>query len=89
MAPEQARGSLVDKRADIFAFGAVLFEMLTGRRAFTGETLADVLASVVKDEPDLSALPVHLYGPLRKLFSPLRICCASSEHVWSRGSVGN
>ena len=56
MSPEQARGAAVDNRADIWAFGVVLYEMLTGRRPFAGETIADVLASVVKDEPDLSAV---------------------------------
>jgi len=58
MAPEQARGKTVDRRADIWAFGVVLYEMLTGRQAFTGETTADVLAAVVKEEPDLSRVPV-------------------------------
>ena len=55
MAPEQARGLAVDKRADIWAFGVVLYEMLTSKRAFTGETVTDILASVVKDEPDLES----------------------------------
>ena len=58
MSPEQARGKPVDKRADIWAFGAVLFEMLTGRRAFPGEDVTDTLASIVSKEPDWSALPV-------------------------------
>jgi serine/threonine-protein kinase len=57
MAPEQARGVEADKRADIWAFGCVLYEMLTGKRAFTGETTADVLASVVSGEPDLTRIP--------------------------------
>ena len=57
MTPEQARGKAVDKRADIWAFGAVLYEMLTGRRAFEGETVSDTLAAVLMREPDWSALP--------------------------------
>jgi hypothetical protein len=57
MSPEQARGRSVDARADVWAFGCVLYEMLTGAPAFTGEGLADVLANVIKAEPDWSALP--------------------------------
>jgi eukaryotic-like serine/threonine-protein kinase len=57
MSPEQARGRTVDKRADIWAFGCVLFEMLTGRRAFAGEDVTDTLAAVVRAEPDWSLLP--------------------------------
>src|SRR5215212_4105267 len=57
MAPEQARGKSVDKRADIWAFGAVLFEMLAGTRAFPGEDITDTLAAVVRAEPEWSLLP--------------------------------
>ncbi|HEY2019455.1 MAG TPA: serine/threonine-protein kinase, partial [Bryobacteraceae bacterium] len=57
MSPEQARGKAVDRRSDIWSFGVVLTEMLTGHRMFTGETVAEVLASVIKDEPDFSRLP--------------------------------
>jgi hypothetical protein len=57
MSPEQARGRDADRRADIWAFGAVLFEMLSGKRAFGGETLSDTMAAVMRDEPDWSALP--------------------------------
>jgi serine/threonine-protein kinase len=57
MAPEQARGKSVDKRADIWAFGCVVFEMLTGRQAFHGETTSDLLAAVIKEQPDLKAVP--------------------------------
>ena len=69
MAPEQAKGKAVDKRADIWAFGCVLYEMLTGRRPFDGETITDVLAAIVTRRPDWRALPaatpaaiVHLLG---------------------------
>ena len=60
MAPEQARGKSVDKRADIWAFGVVFYEMLTGERLFGGEDLTEILASVVKEEPDLSAAPLEV-----------------------------
>jgi serine/threonine protein kinase/Tol biopolymer transport system component len=57
MSPEQARGMSVDRRADIWSFGVVLWEMLTGRKLFEGHTMSDVLASVLKEAPDLQALP--------------------------------
>src|SRR5262249_33969887 len=57
MSPEQARGRAVDKRTDIWAFGAVLYEMLTGRRAFEGDDIAETIAAVLKSTPDWSALP--------------------------------
>jgi hypothetical protein len=57
MSPEQARGRPVDKRTDIWSFGVVLFEMLSGRKPFEGDTVTDVLASVVTSEPDCSRLP--------------------------------
>jgi serine/threonine protein kinase/roadblock/LC7 domain-containing protein len=60
MSPEQARGKTVDRRADIWAFGVVLYEMLTGKQTFTGETITDVLASVVKEQPSLDQLPVRV-----------------------------
>jgi serine/threonine-protein kinase len=57
MSPEQARGKAVDRRADIWAFGCVLFECLTGHRAFAGETVSDTLAKILERDPDLKALP--------------------------------
>ncbi|MBI1790833.1 MAG: protein kinase [Acidobacteria bacterium] len=67
MAPEQARGQTVDRRADIWSFGAVLFEMLTGRQLFGGETVSDTLAAVLKNDPDLNALPPATPPGIRKL----------------------
>ena len=60
MSPEQARGKVVDKRTDIWAFGAVVYEMLSGRRAFAGADVSDVLASVLAREPDWTWLPANL-----------------------------
>jgi serine/threonine protein kinase/Tol biopolymer transport system component len=57
MSPEQARGKTTDRRADIWAFGVIVFEMLTGKRLFDGETISDTLASVLKNQPDWSELP--------------------------------
>jgi len=66
MAPEQARGQKVDKRADIWAFGVVLYEMLTGERLFAGATASDVLAQVLTKEPDLNRTPVKVRRLLRR-----------------------
>ena len=71
MSPEQARAQTTDKRTDIWAFGAVLYEMLTGNRCFGGDTVTDVLASVVKDEPDWRELPSDLPWRLRELLGRL------------------
>jgi len=67
MSPDQARGKPVDRRADIWAYGVVLWEMLTGRKLFEGDTVTDVLASVLKETPDLDALPEDVPAPLRRL----------------------
>ncbi len=66
MSPEQARGKAVDKRADIWAFGVVLFEMLTGKRLFEGETVSDTLAQVLTKEPDLSKVSAKVRRLLKK-----------------------
>ena len=71
MAPEQAKGRAVDKRADIWAFGCVLYEMLTGHRAFPGEDVSDTLASVLKTDPDWATLPADTPAAIRRL---LRRC---------------
>jgi serine/threonine-protein kinase len=67
MAPEQARGKAVDRRADIWSFGVVLFEMLTGTQVFRGETLSDTLAAVLTREPDWRALPAGTPEAVRHL----------------------
>ncbi len=67
MSPEQAVGRPVDRRSDIFSFGAVLYEMLTGQRAFSGATTPDVLEAVVKNDPDWSKLPAGTPAYLRRL----------------------
>jgi eukaryotic-like serine/threonine-protein kinase len=71
MSPEQARGQAVDRRADIWAFGCVLFEILSARRAFAGETFSDTLAAVIMKDPDWSALPETTPLALQRL---LRRC---------------
>jgi serine/threonine protein kinase/Tol biopolymer transport system component len=67
MSPEQAKGLEVDPRSDMFSFGSVLFEMLTGRLAFQGDTVADILASVLAREPDLHSLPPNLNPRIKEL----------------------
>ena len=71
MSPEQARGGAVDQRTDIWAFGCLLYELLTGKRAFSGETFFDTLASILERDPDWSALPRRTPARIRKL---LRRC---------------
>jgi Tol biopolymer transport system component len=75
MSPEQARGLTVDKRADIWAFGCVLYEMLTGARAFTGASSADVLGAIVSTDPDWTALPA---ATPRRVRDMLRRCLAKN-----------
>ncbi|HEX5476173.1 MAG TPA: protein kinase [Vicinamibacterales bacterium] len=67
MAPEQARGKAVDKRADVWAFGCVLYEMLTGRRAFDRAEVTDTLAAILRDAPDLAMVPPGTPAELRRL----------------------
>ena len=71
MSPEQARGKAVDRRADIWSFGVVLFEMLAGTQAFGGETISDTLAAVIKEEPDWKRLPTSTPGAIVRI---LRRC---------------
>lgn len=71
MSPEQAKGKPVDRRADIWAFGALVYEMLTGEELFRGETVADTMASAMKEEPALEKLPSNTPPPIRSL---LRRC---------------
>ena len=67
MSPEQARGQTVDNRTDVWAFGCVLYEMLTGRRAFSGETISDTIAAILDREPDWTALPPALPPEVQRL----------------------
>jgi serine/threonine protein kinase len=71
MSPEQARGKKVDRRTDIWAFGVVLYEMLTGKPAFLEETTSDTLAAVIRGEPDWNALPGNVFPSIVRL---LRRC---------------
>jgi Tol biopolymer transport system component len=73
MSPQQARGQIVDKRADIWAFGCVVYEMLTGRVAFSGETVSDTIGKILEREPDWSALPAATPLVIQRL---LRRCLA-------------
>ena len=77
MSPEQAKGKPADKRSDVWAFGCVLYEMLTGRRAFDGEDVADTLANVLKAQPDWAALPVDLHPSVAALVSQ---CLQKDRH---------
>ena len=67
MSPEQAKGRIADKRSDVWAFGCVLFELLTGKRAFDGEDVTEILAAIVRGEPEWTALPATIPEPVRDL----------------------
>ena len=76
MSPEQARGAPVDRRTDIWAFGCVLFEMLTGRLAFDGNTRSDIVAGILEREPDWATLPADTPAAVRRL---LRRCLEKDQ----------
>ena len=80
MSPEQARGETVDHRSDIFSFGCVLYEMLTGHQAFDGKTVSDVLAAVLTREPEASYLPANLPHDIRTLL--LRCLSKETKQRW-------
>ncbi len=88
MSPEQARGKPVDKRSDVWAFGVLLWEMLVGRRLFTGDTITDIIAAVVTREPDLAALPKATPPAVRRLVADAckRIHAAGCRTWGRRGS---
>ena len=67
MSPEQARGQEVDKRADVWAFGCVLYEMLTGRQVWSGPTVTDMIAAAVAKDPDFTALPANIHPRIQEL----------------------
>ena len=87
MSPEQARGKTVDRRADIWAFGCVLFEMLAGCRAFEGDDVPEILSRVLQRDPDWARLPANLPPSIPKL---LRLCLQQDvrRRRQSAGDVG-
>jgi serine/threonine protein kinase len=85
MAPEQARGKTVDRRCDIWSFGAVLFELLSGKRAFPGDSVTDTLAMVLKVDPDWTALPAATPAAARNLLE----CCLKKERGERLQAIGD
>ena len=77
MSPEQARGQSIDRGTDNWAFGCVLYEMLTGRRAFSGNTISDTIAAILEREPDWTALPPALSPDVHRL---VRRCLEKDPH---------
>ena len=77
MSPEQAKGEAVDKRADIFAFGCVLYELLTGKRTFDGKTITETLGAIIHKEPDWDGLPATTPWRIQEL---LRRCLTKDAH---------
>jgi eukaryotic-like serine/threonine-protein kinase len=84
MAPEQARGRAVDRRADIWSFGVVVYEMLTGTMTFRGDTISDTLAAVIKTEPDWDALPRETPTSIRQML----LRCLHKESRQRLQSIG-
>jgi serine/threonine protein kinase len=85
MAPEQVRGLAVDHRSDIFAFGAILYEMLSGHRAFRGDTSADVMSVILsRDPPDLPAADRRIAPSLVRIVDR---CLEKDQHRWRRISA--
>ena len=90
MSPEQARGKPLDRRTDIWSFGCVLYEALTGRQAFAGETISDTIAAILEREPEWQALPA---ATPRKVQDLLRHCLQKDSHrrlrdIWDARLVG-
>ena len=85
MSPEQAKGKKVDKRTDNFAFGAVLYEMLTGRKAFPGDDVSEILAAVIKLEPEWDALPAAVSNRLRELL----VRCLEKDRAMRWRDIGD
>jgi serine/threonine protein kinase len=85
MSPEQARGRVVDARTDIWAFGCVLFEMVSGRRPFDGETVTDILGAIVHKEPEWSLLPATLPDSLRRTLER----CLTKDQKQRLRSIGD
>ena len=82
MSPEQARGKEVDKRADIWAFGVVLYELITGRRLFKGEDIGETLAAVIKEEPKWEGIPEKVQPLLRRCLRKIQRSGCATSGIW-------